>query len=77
MAEEKWAAPPAAPRERFFKAPPVGQSVRPWQFCPGFHARFSSTGVVRPECLFCRYADFHLDQKEILDVGTCRFPTDE
>jgi len=77
MAEEKWAAPPDAPRERFFKSPPSGRSVGPEQYCPGFHARFSSTEVLRPECWFCRYADFHLDQEVTLDVGTCRFPTGE
>jgi len=71
MPSDQWLVPPVVPKERVLPSPRVGRSVWPGQCCPSFSPRHSSTGLVQPECWFCRFADFHLDKDVALDVGIC------
>lgn len=68
---ETWTLPPVIPERRFLRSPPAGRNVWPGQCCPRFGARYSETLKAERECWFCRFADFHLSELAVLDVGIC------
>lgn len=53
--------------------PNQNSNVWPKQTCPAFTLRESTT-VATPECWYCQYADFRLNQPKPVEVGICCWP---
>ncbi len=54
-----------------YEKPNKDSNVWPKQNCPAFTPRENAT---MNECWYCKYADFHLDKPQPLEVGICNWP---
>jgi len=61
------------PNSEEFEAPQSNKNIWPHQYCPVFDKRHTSFHSA-PECFYCKYADFHIEQPVALDVGICCYP---
>ncbi len=61
------------PNSEDFDKPQSEKNVWPHQYCPEFDKRQTSFHYA-PECYYCKYADFRLEQKVALEVGICCYP---
>lgn len=61
------------PNSEEFEAPQSNKNIWPHQYCPAFVKRHTSFHSA-PECFYCKYADFHIEQTVALDVGICCYP---
>ena len=61
------------PNSEDFDKPHSEKNVWRHQYCPMFRLRMTSVHAA-PECFFCKYADFHLESMNALDVGICCYP---
>lgn len=61
------------PNSEEFDSPQANKNVWPHQYCPAFDKRRTSFHAA-PECFYCKYADFHIEQSIALDVGICCYP---
>ncbi len=48
-------------------------SVWPEDICPAYTPRRDAISCLKG-CWYCRYADFHLKEEQVLEVGICRWP---
>ncbi len=48
-------------------------SVWPDDICPAYTPRQDAIDCLKG-CWYCKYADFHLREEKVLDVGICTWP---
>lgn len=56
-----------------YDIPKKGGSVWPEDLCPAYTPRKEAISCLKG-CWYCRYADFHLTEERVLEVGICRWP---
>ncbi len=57
----------------FYTVPKRDGSVWPEDICPAYTEREGAIPSLRG-CWYCKYADFHLKDETVLEVGICRWP---
>ncbi len=56
-----------------YSIPKRGGSVWPEDVCPAYTPRKEAIPCLKG-CWYCRYADFHLTEETVLEVGICKWP---
>lgn len=56
-----------------YEIPKKEGSVWPNDICPAYTPRQDAIPSIKG-CWYCRYADFHLKEERVLEVGICKWP---
>lgn len=56
-----------------YEIPKKEGSVWPDDICPAYTPRKDAIPSLK-NCWYCRYADFHLKEERVLEVGICKWP---
>lgn len=56
-----------------YSVPKRDGSVWPEDICPAYTPRKEAIPCLKG-CWYCRYADFHLTEETVLEVGICKWP---
>ena len=62
-----------AKENHVYEIPKKDGSVWPNDCCPAYTPREDSIESIKG-CWYCKFADFHIKEETVLEVGICRWP---
>ncbi len=60
-------------QENEYHVPNKGGNVWPNDICPAYTPREEAIPSIKG-CWYCKYADFHLKDEKVLEIGICKWP---